>query len=298
MSSARNIKLLCLLIIVLFLAGSMLGSVRVAYGLNAQNSSNAQEIVTGSGSAGSGSLAVAMFFSFSAANGAGSFSGDLHANLGYSGGLFRLTVSNPANAPLLPCPTGQLSAGGSVTSGSFLGEQVLFAACLGIAVPGLFVIYHSTPSNPDFSGQGTGSATYSKANLKAMFTAESVASGSGTAGPGTIYTAEADAVLRDNSLVTGGAFVGTVSDQPSGNIWNGFSATVPSGCTLTTSGVTASFGSFPKQPVSSSYTPLTCPPSSIGPQPASFIFVLGDNASPIFKATGDGRIEGQRGFAD
>jgi len=271
------------------LAGTTLGLVGTAYGLNSKQSAHAQETVTGSGSAGSGSLAVAMFYSFQASNGAGAFSGTLHANLGYETGLFSLTFSNPANAPLLPCPAGQVSFGGTVASGSFQGANVLVAICIGSGVPGTFLVQYKDGEDA-FSGQGTGAATLTSSSLRGGVVAAGVTTGSGTAGSGTLYTAEADALTRDGTPITGGAFVGTVSDQPSGNIWNDLRAIVQPGCTLTTSGTTATFGSYPHQPVTSSYTSLTCPPSSTGPQTARFVYVIGGDASPLYKGTGSSII--------
>src|SRR6059036_691921 len=128
MGSSNSLKVLSLLI-VLGVLGSTLGVVRTA--AVPFKMIQVEESVSGSGSAGSGSLAVAAFFSVSGSSGAGAFSGDLHTSLGYSSGLFRLTIINPANAPVLPCQMGQVSASGSVTSGSFLGAQVLVASCTG-----------------------------------------------------------------------------------------------------------------------------------------------------------------------
>ncbi len=292
LSAPKKFNVLCLSIIIGLVAGTVLGPLGTAYGLNAQNSSNAQENVSGSGSAGSGSLAVAMFFTFSASSGAGAFSGTLHASIGYDAGLFRLTVNNPANTPVLLCPRGQVSAGGTIISGSFLGADVLVAGCIGSGVPGAFIVT-SKDGNEAFSGKGLGAAALSSSSLRGGIVAASKTSGSGTAGPGTIYTAEADAVTRDGRLVGGGAFVGTISDQPSGNIWSGFSATVQPGCTFTTSGMTASFGSFPNQPVTSSYKLSTCPPTSPGPQDASAQWAV---HSEDYVGVGPSRIDPYKNF--
>ncbi|OLE91400.1 MAG: hypothetical protein AUF79_04795 [Crenarchaeota archaeon 13_1_20CM_2_51_8] len=185
-----------------------------------------------------------------------------------------------------------MSAGGTIISGSFLGANVLIASCIGSGVPGTFLVTYKD-GEVAFSGQGIGAAALPSSSLRGGIVAASKTSGSGTAGPGTIYTAEADAVTRDGRLVGGGAFVGTISDQPSGNIWNGLSATVQPGCTFTTSGVTASFGSFPNQPVTSSYKLSTCPPTSLGPQDASAQWAV---HSEDYIGVGPSRIDPYKNF--
>ena len=296
MNFARAAKLLSLLIITGLLASIMLGSVGIAYGLNARSSAHAQEIVTGSGSAGSGTLAVAYVSTFpDSINGAGAFSGSLMP-LGIGGtnfdamGLFILNVTKPANTPSLPCSTGQVSAEGVVTWGSFLGAKVLVAGCIGSSVPGAFVVEYKDGEDA-FRGQGTGAASTLKANMKAMFTAEGVTTGSGTAGPGTVYSAEAVGALRDNSLFGGGAFIRTTLDVPIGqNNWITNSASIQPGCTLTTSGVTGQFGSFPNQSISSSYTLTTCPPTSTGPQAIRLYTVGIGDAGQVYKGTGTANL--------
>ena len=291
MGSSNSLKVLSLLI-VLGVLGSTLGVVRTA--AVPFKMIQVEESVSGSGSAGSGSLAVAVFFSVSDSKGAGAFSGTLtdRAFTQEKDAIFSLNTETSPLIPVLQCgPAPEVEATGTVISGSFLGEQVLVASCIGTGVPGAFIIYHSTPSNPDFSGQGTGTAAVLSGSFKGGIAAAGVTSGSGSTGSGTIYTAEANGITKDGTLIGGGAFVGTISDHPVGTTWVTNRASVQSGCTLTTSGVAASFGSFPNQPVSSSYTLVTCPPASSGSQTARFVYVIGGDTSPIYKGTGSALIE-------
>ena len=233
------------------------------------------------------SIAVAAFFSIRDSSGAGAFSGTVGGIP--TTGLFLLSVSNPGDATILGCNASQiLSASGSISSGRFVGEHVFVAVCTDTAqeLNWSLRVYHAAPSDPLYSATGVGEITASKLLLKAGFVAAGVTSGSGSAGPGTIYTAEADAVAKDGSLVGGGAFVGTISDVGQGNVWVINGASVQPGCTFTTSGVTASFGSFPNQSISSSYTLVTCPPASSGTQTTRFVYVVGGDANPIYKGTG------------
>ncbi len=252
---------------------------------------------SGSGLAGSGSVAVVSFFSLSRSTGGGVLSGDIGNIIGHEWAelFFSLTVTGPANAPILPCPSGEVSYGGEVTSGSFLGDQVIVASCVGSGVPAAILIRQPTPDELLFSGSGTGSSTLVQVQ-QGVHASEVLAagstSGSGTAGSGGIQTAEIDEVLSDGSLLVEGAFTGTVSLAQLGNTWAGNKAVIQPGCTLATSGVADSFGSFSHQPIASSYTLTNCPPTTLAEQPASLVWQVGsDKIFPIYFGTGTAAIE-------
>jgi hypothetical protein len=250
--------------------------------------------VSGGGSAGPGSLAVAAFFNLRDSSGAGAFSGVIGGVV--ASGLFTLNVTSPAKAPLLPCPMGEMSAGGTVVTSSMphlQGDQVIIAGCIGSGVSGAFLSGTAELPGNDFSATGTGTGTATVASMPRLqgdVVAAGVTSGSGSAGPGTIYTAEAGGVTKDGSLFGGGALVGSVSDINSGSVWQINKVSSQTGCALTSSGVTGSFGSFPNQPVSSSYTLVTCPPANLGPQTSRFVYLVGGDANPIYKGTGSATI--------
>lgn len=291
MSRSRIIKIP--LLVMIMVSGSLVGLVGLA-SASQQGRWTMDGPVSGGGSTGTGSLAVAAFFSVRASSGVGAFSGTVGGV--QTLGLFSLTVGNPANAPVLSCPNGQVSAGGSVTSGSFQGEQVLIAGCIGFHGPLLADIYHSSPISPEFSAKGTffEDVTVSSSSIIAGFAAAGVTTGSGTAGPGTVYTAEADAFISDGSVLVGGAYISDLAQT--GNTWVGNRASVQPGCTLTTTGMTASNGSFPNRPVRSTYTLLTCPPENSGPQDARFVYVVGGSDSPVYKGTGTARMDPYKNF--
>ncbi len=284
MSQVRSSITVPVLVIIVGILASMFGVVGTASAAH-NFQVEIDGVVSGGGSAGTGSLAAAAIFSVSDSSGGGAFSGTVGGV--QASGLFQVNSGIFVSSSTVPCPMGQVSAGGNVTSGSFSGEQVLVASCIGSGVAAS-IIFHNDAGEV-FSGQGTGTAAVSRGSgTVSTFVATGVTSGSGSAGSGTIYTAEADGTTEDDTLVGGGAFTGTVSDHPTqqGNTWGIHAVSFQSGCTLIASGVTASFGSFPNQPVSSTYTPVTCPPTSLGPQTARFVYVVGGEVSPIYKGAG------------
>src|SRR5215831_15449682 len=143
MISSRNLVKILSLTILLGIIVSTSGFVGTA-SAKFIRSYNDSYVGSGSGLAGSGSLAVATLFSPSTLTGAGAFSGNIGGVA--TSGIFTLTVSNPSGTLVLPCASGEVSAGGTVVSGSLLGEQVIVAGCASTGdSPGSFVVYHATP---------------------------------------------------------------------------------------------------------------------------------------------------------
>jgi hypothetical protein len=296
-SASRMLKLMAVLCI-LGVLGSVLGPIHAAV---ARTGSTWQlgNIVSGSGLGGSGSLAVAAFFDSRSSIGDGAFSGTLQDSRGVTSaisGLFALTDSDLV-APSPDCVNGQVTAAGKITSGSFSGYQVLLSVCVqstGQQVPGSMVISQPVGGEPVFVGQslGAGVKLLSASILSATFEAGSTF-GAGSAGQGTVHTAETDVLLIDRSVLVGGAFTADISGQIDKfhSTWSGVKASIQPSCTLDTSGVTPSFSPLPNQPVSSTYTLTTCPPTSTGPLTAKLVFQLGSSLNPIYQGTGPATLK-------
>lgn len=243
---------------------------------------------TGSSPTGTGSIAVAAFFSGSTSKGFGAFSGELARipihTPEHVEGIFALTDGNPATLPILPCgPAGQVGASGTVTYGSFKGEYVEMAACVGTSDAGVWRL----PA-VDYFGSGPGSSKVSSARIIAGTVLAANTVGAGSAGAGSLDAAQVLALASDGTVLAGGAFVDTTLDIAKNNNWITNRASIQPRCTLTTQGVTSTSGSFPKQPITTSATLVTCPPTNLGPQPATVTLVIGTSSSPIFAGHGSG----------
>ena len=287
-SAPRRFKLFSLLIIVGFLLSTTGYAGKVSARPTESISFSFTAPVSGGGSAGPGSLAVAAVFSAKTSSGLGSFSGTV-GGVGGSG-LFSLSVGNPVGTPTLPCPLGEVSAGGTIVSGNdwvipYIGDNVIVAGCTGPGVPASFYVYQKITFTWIFAGTGAGSVEIPRIGQEVVVEAAAagVTFGSGTLGSGTAYTAEADALLSDGTILGGGAQSG--SDLV-GWSWGATNASLLAGCQASFSGTTALFSPFPSQPITSTYTLTTCPPTTIGPQNAKLVLVLGDPLNPIYRGTG------------
>ena len=258
---------------------------------------------SGSGSAGTGSVAVAAFFSGSTSKGLGAFSGSLMP-LGIGGtnfdvsGIFSLTDPNPSILPVLPCkPVSEIGASGRVVSGSFLGQQVVIAGCADKSNFTVVLLSDGAPNcigslshtGCTYSGEGTGNVAVIKSSILAGTVIAANTVGGGSAGGVGVDAAQVLVVASDGSVLAGGAFVGKTSDiVKNNNNWMTNRASIQPGCTLTTQGVTSPFGSFPNQPVTTSATPTSCPQASLGPQPVTVTLVIGSAINPIYAGHGSG----------
>jgi len=246
---------------------------------------------TGSGLAGAGSIAVAAYFSASTSSGLGAFSGDLRIpihNPEHVEGIFTLTDGSPATLPPLSCgPLGEVGASGTVTFGSFKGNHVTLASCIGPSS----VDYWRVDLSIDYVGQGIGAVVVSGRPILAGSVMAANTVGAGSAGARSVNAAQVLALASDGTILAGGAFVGTTSDiNPGNNNWTINRASIQPGCTLTTQGVTSSTGSFPNQRVTTSETPTGCPPANLSPQPVTVTFVVGSVTNPIYAGHGSGTV--------
>ena len=250
---------------------------------------------TGSTSAGPGSLAVASFFSPSTSTGAGAFSGILNGVP--TSGLFQLTVNTPPNAPVLQCPNLQVSAAGRIVDGPLQPGYAVVSVCVrsqGHPVPGALVLFTANPAD-SFTGQGPGNGAIPLGrSIRAGFVAAGQTAGSGSAGPRNVQTAEAGVITSSGFLFAQSDqcedSVGVGSGHTCFDIAFGTTGSIKPGCTLTTSGMTSFFSSFPNQPVTSTYTLVTCPPTSNGPQTARLVYTIGSDTNPVYTGTGTARM--------
>ena len=250
----------------------------------------ADGVVSGSGTAGTGSFASGTIFDNSNSDGRIGFSGILvkdgiTTDAAAIGALRTLVTASP----ILPCGSApEIAISGVVILGRFEGQQVLAYGCVGTNLPvGLDVYTYDAAGQRvvTFSGKGNGTVTVSNGSLAGSLTVATAVPGSGTAGSGTLHVAEASGITSTSQVVGGGAFVGNLdlAGAVSGvydrkNVSVIFSSDT---CTLIGSGsVTA--GSFLAQPVVNSLHLSTCPPSS-APQTTIYTILVGFNDSPIFK---------------
>ena len=230
----------------------------------------------GGGTIGTGSIAVAAFFSSQNLKGAGAFSGSLMP-LGIGGtnfdvaGIFSLTDPNPT-LPVLPCgPAGEIGASGRVIAGSFLGQQVVVASCLDKNNFTVVLLSDGAPncigspsrSGCTYSGAGIGNIAPIASSILAGAVIAGNTSGAGSAGSGGVDMGKVILVLIDGRLQGGGAFVGSLGlPVPVAGITSVTSISARNGCETDLSGA-VSAGSFSGQRETTSFVPVTCPPTSI-----------------------------------
>ncbi len=255
---------------------SMSGAVSV-HGGEPNNDFNDVNGTKGTGTAGTGSIAVAAFFSSSTSSGAGGFAGRVLQSFQNAvnpslRGVFSLTTATSALVPIIPCASGEIGAQGTIIAGNFTGQTVVVFSCVGSGViGGLRIInMNSSPFTITYDGEGTGNAKVSSAPILAGAVLAANTDGSGSAGKGSVDYAEALAVTPNNSLPSGGAFVGTLAGAGAMTDVSGLFRTdavsvSTNTCTASLSGpITA--GSFLSGVVTTLVTLSTCPPTSPGPQ--------------------------------
>jgi len=246
-----------------------------------------------SGTAGDGVLASALLFDTGRQTGSIGIAGELrqgaiHVDAAAIGALRTITT-----APPLPCgSSGEVGFQGVLTSGSFKGQNILAYGCVGTDVPvGLDIYTYDAAGHrvDTLHGSGSGTVLSQKGRLAGGLVAAKALPGSGTAGSGTIYVAEAVGLTSDSKVLGGGAFVGTLSSDVTG-VWLTKHIDGPNSCTVVGTGV-ANAGSFAGQPVTSSVSLSTCPPTSSGPQAVEYTFVVGFSDSPSFTGHAPGTLQ-------
>ena len=300
MGSARHLVQASLILIMVVSVFSVLalGSVSGAKGII--KSVGIQGGSSGIGKAGTGSVAVAAFFSSASSSGAGSFAGRVkpffaQGNLFSMRGVFSLTQASSDLIPVLSCASGEVGAQGIVIAGNFTGQVVVVFGCVGTGVVvGLRIIdVSSSPFTITYDGQGVGDTVVSSSPILAGAVLAGNTDGSGSAGTGSIDVAEAVAVTSDGGLLGGGAFVGTLSGA--GAVTRVAGVFVPSDalsfavfirltCSALIPGVITG-GSFLGQPVTTSVSLDTCLPTCPGPQTATGSFTIGTSSNIIYSST-------------
>ncbi len=263
------------------------------------------EHVTGSGTAGTGSIAAAALFSRASSNGAGGFAGRfvplvLGQTLSIKG-VFSLTTASSDLIPVIPCASGEVGAQGTVVFGNFTGQTVVVFGCVGTGtVGGLRIIdMRSSPIIITFDGVGHGDRVSNPFPSVVMLSVAANTDGSGSAGTGSVDFAEVSEITSETEalLSGGGAFVGTLSGggavtPVSGTFGIDNVSLSASLCNANLSGAIAN-GSFLGQRVTTSVSLVNCPPPIFGPGPhdATLVLTIGTGSNIIYRGKGMGTIK-------